>query len=87
MIPAETSLLGLLRQAGLLLGRVAAVLGPLAASAAPEAVGATAGPLGGLTTSERTHSGHGAVGLLLAAFEILGGCSEDVKGSFLCTIS
>ena len=79
VIPAETGLLGLLCYAGLLLGRVVAVLGPLAASAAPGAVWDATGLLGGPTASERADSGYGAVRLLFPALKIFGGCSVDGK--------
>ena len=79
VIPAETGLLGLLCYAGLLLGRVVAVLGPLAASATPGAVGTATGPLGRPTTSERADGGYSAVRLILAALEIFGGGGVDRK--------
>ena len=61
VIPAETGLLGLLCYAGLLLGRVVAVLGSLAASGA---VGTAMGPLGRPATPERANGGYRAVRLI-----------------------
>ena len=73
MVAAETSLLGLLSLAGILLGRAAAGLGPLAASGA--ALAAT-GPLVEAAAPGRAHGSNSEVGLLLVVLGVNGGGGE-----------